>query len=90
MLFAEIEYESDSDAARVVRERWVKPRFMFGLEASEWYADAVARDVSKNIRNDSLTTRMRFCEWFVAALVKTLSDQVTTEQIYIPYWLNVG
>ncbi|MBY4012793.1 hypothetical protein HQP04_10665 [Rhodococcus fascians] len=90
MLFAEIEYESDSDAARVVRERWVKPRFMFGLEASEWYADAVARDVSKNIRNDSLTTRMRFCEWFVAALVKTLSDQVTTEQIYIPDWVNVG
>lgn len=89
-IFATIEYESHEVALRAVKESWIRPRFMFGLEAAQWYEDAVARDASNNIRNDSLTARMRFCEWFVAALVKMLSDQVTIEELHIPDWINVG
>lgn len=89
-VFATIEYESAETAHRALRESWIKPNFMFGMEAAEWYEDAVAKNLSKNIRNDSLTTRMRFCEWFVSAMVKMLSDRVTIEQLHIPDWINVG
>lgn len=89
-VFATIEYDSPETARRALRESWIKPRFTFGIEASQWYEDAVAKDISKNIRNDSLTSRMRFCEWFVSAMVKMLSDQVTIEQLHIPDWINVG
>lgn len=89
-VFTTIEYASSEIAHRALRESWIKPKFIFGLEASQWYEDAVSKNVSKNIRNDSLTVRMRFCEWFVAALVKMLSDQVTIEQLHIPDWIEVG
>lgn len=89
-VFAVIEYESAETAIRAVSESWISPRFTFGLEASEWYRDAVADGLSLNIRNDSLTTRMRFCEWFVSALVKMLADRISIEQLHIPDWVNVG
>lgn len=90
LAFATINFASDEDAQRAVTEAWLKPCFRFGLEASEWYAEALANNSSRNIRNDDLTTRMRFCEAFVAALVKMLSDQITIEDLYIPEWINVG
>lgn len=90
IVFATIEYESAETAHSAVSESWIKPRFTFGMEASEWYVDAVSKNLSKNIRNDSLTTRMRFCEWSVSAMVKVLSDQATMEQLHIPDWINVG
>lgn len=89
-VFAVIEYDSAETARHSVSESWISPRFTFGLEASEWYRDAVANSLSQNIRNDSLTTRMRFCEWVVSALVKMLSDQISIEQLHVPDWVNVG
>jgi len=88
--FATVQYSSAAEADRAVREGWLRPRFSFGLEASEWYAEALTTNSSRNIRKDNLTTRMRFCEAFVAALVKMLSDQVSIENLYIPEWINVG
>lgn len=90
LVFATVEFASEEDAKRAVRESSLRPCFRFGLEASEWYKEAIANNSSRNIRNDELTTRMRFCEAFVSALIKMLSDQIDIEDLYIPEWINVG